>query len=546
MSYYRQNRGSLGQAFPQTTQPESVPACTGGINALTSFMGMPVEDAIYLFNSMPSEYGLRLRKGYREWATGVDGDVRSLIPHDNQSGDNAKDRLFAVSENGIYDVSLFNTTVPAQKVVFATQGTDAGFGVSTNFVTDASDHLVLYADERNGLHYYDGGAEVWGQPGDGTFPPINFPDATTVDDIAFVTVHKQRVWLIAENGDNAYYLPVDAIAGDAIRFNFGSKFKHGGRLMGLWSWSVDGGDGVDDFLVGVSKAGDVLVYYGPDPSAPDWSLRGSYYIGEIPNARKIATEYAAELWLLSGMGIISIRDLLSGVSFSDIKVGPSAKITRFLRDAVLKDIEEPGWQLQIHPADGFLQVVTPFQAGGVPPRQYNMNLLTQGWGWWRDVPALCAQNWTNDYFMGGPDGVVYIYDGALDGTTLDGTLGLPIEFGGLTSFQPYGNHAQNMRSAFIRTIGITQGIVSINIEAVYDYDINKLVSAPPAYNRQGTNVWDTGLWDVDLWDYPAESSSVPLGTLGLGRTMAIGFRGSAESRITIVGWDILYNTGGLL
>ena len=94
--YNRQRLGRLGQAEPATVQPHTVPASTGGINALQSLQGMPPEDCIFVHNLMPSEYGLRLRKGYREWATGMPSDVRSLIPYDNQQGVGINDRLFGV------------------------------------------------------------------------------------------------------------------------------------------------------------------------------------------------------------------------------------------------------------------------------------------------------------------------------------------------------------------------------------------------------------------------------------------------------------------
>jgi hypothetical protein len=501
-------------------------------------MGMPKEDCIYTYNVMPDEYGQRLRKGYREWATGVDGDVRSLIPYDDQGGDTAKDRLFAVSENGIYDVTLFNTTTPSQDVAFTTNGIDAGYGVHTQFTTDAGEKLILYADSKNGLHQYNGTTETW------SVPSITFPDTTTVADIAFVMSHKQRIWLIADGGTNAYYLGIDAVAGPATLFNFGSKFPHGGRLMALYSWTIDGGDGVDDFLLGVSKAGDVLVYYGPDPSQPQWSLRGSYFIGELPDSRRVSTEHGGELFLLSSYGVTSVKELLSGVDYSDVKVGPSAKVSRFLRMEVADNINSHDWELETHPTEGFLQIITPQKNERY--RQYTMNLLTRGWGWWLGVPALTAENWRADYYIGAPGGVVHIYDGTVDNTTLEGTLGLPIEFGGLTSFQPFGNHAQYMRAAIIRAIGVTQGVVTLNIDAVYDYNLEQVIGQPPPGTAYGTNVWDTGIWDTDLWDSGAEGSSVPIGASGIGRTMAVGFRGTAQSRITFVGWDVLYNTGGVL
>jgi hypothetical protein len=536
-------RGRLGTAFKPSVQTQTIPSSSGGVNALSPFTSMSPEDAMYLYNAVPSEYGIRLRKGYREWATGVNGDVRTLVPYDAQGGVTANDRLFAVSENGIYDVTQFNTTVPTQVVPFTDQGDGAGYASWTNFTTDAAENLVLLADERNGLWYYNGDTQTWSQP------TITFPDATTIGDIAYVVAHKQRVWLVKRGGADAYYLPVDAIQGTASKFNFGSKFAHGGTLRALWSWTIDGGDGVDDFLIALSGGGDVLVYYGPDPSQAQWSLRGSYFIGQPPQSRRISAEYGGDLYLLSSYGIVSIRDLLNGVDYSSVKVGPAGRIARFLRADIQADPAGWEWAMEIHPPDGFLQIITPLKDSSqndTKNRQYVMNLLTQGWGWWRDVPMICAAPQQGEYFIGSEGGVVYIYDGELDKTLLDGTIGEPIEFGGLTSFQPYGAHAQFIRPGFIRPVGVTAGVVSLNVKAVFDYEINTLINQPPPISRGSSSVWDTDLWDLAYWDFAPEGASIPLGAAGIGRTMAIGYKGSSETRITINAFDVIYNNGGLL
>lgn len=530
----------LGAATQPAVQPQSVPAPIGGVNGLTSLMGMSGQDALALVNIMPKEMGLQLRKGYREWANGLPSDVRSIIPYDNQTGDRSKDRLFSVCAEGIYDTTLFNTTTPSQAVAFADNTGPAGYGVHAQFVADNGDKYVMYADEVNGLFYYDGEGLAW------VAPNITFPDSTTIEDIAFVTAHKQRVWLVKGNSPDAYYLPIDSIGGQATKFNFASKFPHGGALVGLWSWTVDGGDGVDDFLIAVSRAGDVLVWYGPDPSQPEWSLRGTYFIGETTQSRKIAAEYAADLYVLSSYGLVSIRELLQGVDFSDVKVGPSAKITRFIRDDVLSGISSFDWQLVTHPPEGFLQVITPKIQTADDFRQYNQNLLTSAWGTWRGVPAITAESWRNEYFIGGPDGSVYIHDGGLDGGKLDGTEGQAINFWGLTSFQPYGQHGQYMRTSFIRTIGITSSVVGINVQAKYDYDLVSSVPRPTINTSSGGTLWDSGVWDLDVWDQSSETNEVPVGSLGLGRTMAIGFNGISETRVSIIGWDVMFDTGGLL
>jgi hypothetical protein len=47
---------------------------------------------------------------------------------------------------------------------------------------------------------------------------------------------------------------VNALYGTVTSWDFGSKFKHGGNLVGLWSWTVDGGIGIDDYLVAIAPA----------------------------------------------------------------------------------------------------------------------------------------------------------------------------------------------------------------------------------------------------------------------------------------------------
>ena len=527
---------SIGRPIRPTVKNTAVPASIGGVNALDPMVSMPPQDCIYCHNLMPSEYGMRLRKGYRQWSINLPSDVRTILPYDNQSGNNAKDRLFSICAEGIYDTTLFNTQTPTQVVNFANAVDDAGYGVYTSFTTDAAEQLILYADAKNGLHQYDGQAETW------TVPAITGADPTKV---AFVTQHKQRIWVVEQDAADGWYLPVDAIAGEALKFNFGSQFKHGGKLMGLWSWTVDGGDGVDDFLVAVSRAGDVLVYYGSDPSQSDWSLRGSYFIGELPQSRRIAVSYGAELYLLSTFGVISVRDLLNGVAASDPKVGPSAKIARFLRADVTANKDEYGWQLTVFPADGFLHIVAPIILGKTP-RQYAMNLNTSAWGFWRDVRILGADTWRGEYYMGSEAGVTLQYYGTLDGVELnDVEKGEPIDFEVLTTFQPYGQHAEWIRCELIRAVGVVGGGTSINIDAVFDYNVNPDIIAPPVSGALNPSLWDEALWDVDVWDFPPTAASAVQGVFGMGRTMAVGMRGNSQSRITLIAWDVIYNTGGL-
>ena len=446
--YQRQRTLSrYGRPKPQVNTPYTFPASVGGINSVDSLMMMPPQDCIYTFNLVPSEYGLRLRKGYREWAVNckedppraIDASVNTVVPFESKIQAQINDRLFAVTREGIWDVTLFGEQNPTQEVQFPIVTEEAGFGVWTEFTGDAAGdgargHYLFFAGEKNGIWQYEEQTDTWARPPSGTAATDWFrmaadgttPEAFPVEDVAFVMVHKQRIWVILEDDDDAWYLPIASITGELKRFTFGSKLPSGGNLVGLWTWSIDGGDGVDDYMVAIGRGGDVVIYQGEDPeitpngtNVGPWSTRGTWFIGEIPESRRIVAEYGPDLYILSSIGIVSMVNLLQGAPAASEKASPSRKISRFLRPDVSSGKDFPNWQLVVHPGDGFMQIVTP-PPTNTPFMQYVQNLETGAWGMWEGVPMLCGASWNADYFMGGQDGQVYINDGALDGVGLPG------------------------------------------------------------------------------------------------------------------------------
>jgi len=259
-------------------------------------------------------------------------------------------------------------------------------------------------------------------------------------------------------------------------------------------------------------------------------------------------DYFKELYILSTFGLTNLEDLLRGSATNELRVSPSAKITRFLRRDVIEGIDGHGWSIQIHPADGFLQIITP-EPSNTPYLQYVQNLTTKAWGLWEDVPMLSGEEWNGSYYMGGKDGKVWIYDGTLDGALLDATPGEPIEFNILTSFQVHDMpHAIFKRVGFVRPIGLTtQGALSVNVKAVYDYDIEPIINLPPGgLPIADGGIWNSSVWNNALWSGPPTGASIPIGALGMGRAVAIGMRGTANDRVSLVGWDITLTAGGVL
>ena len=105
----------------QSAKNHNIPASVGGINALQSLAGMPPQDCITCHNLMPSEYGMRLRSGYTEWAYTDDLNgypVNTLIGFQGQES-TAQDKLWAVTKEGIWDITTFADTA-TQVVNFTT------------------------------------------------------------------------------------------------------------------------------------------------------------------------------------------------------------------------------------------------------------------------------------------------------------------------------------------------------------------------------------------------------------------------------------------
>ena len=127
-----------------------------------------------------------------------------------------------------------------------------------------------------------------------------------------------------------------------------------------------------------------------------------------------------------------------------------------------------------------------------------------------------------------------------------GEIGNSISFRALTSYQAPQGHSNFSRVGFIRTMGILAGVANIKVSAIYDYQIENVDSIVPTVIPDNTNLWDSVLWDQASWDYSIAGKTFLSGSLGLGRSFAINIVGNSDTRLNIVGYDVLFNVGGYL
>lgn len=525
---------------PQTLQATTLPAPTGGMDSRQNLADSPPNVSIYCYNMNPSEYGLTVRRGYRQWCApldlGASTGVKTLIPYNGDEDDGASDKLFAVTNEGIWDVTTEGAP-GVNKLVFTDQTEGAGHGVYTAFTSDAGTQLLFYADRNNGLFQYDPNAETWLQSS------VVGLDATS---IVFVVAHKQRLWFAERASDVGWYLALGAIAGTATPFFFGSKFKRGGDLAGLFNWSVDAGDGIDDYLVAIGRGGDVIPYRGSDPSQPDWSQVGTYYIGQVPRGHKIAEDYAGDLLILSEFGVTAMTDLLRGSSGHDpTQTSVTFKIARIIRNNLRKTIGEYGWELRYIPNISLLIINSPKQASGAEV-QYVMARTTEGWALWRDVPMDCVESWVARAVFGTANSTVEIMDERRDGLTPTDNAGSDIEFSLLFSYQHFGDRSTYKRAEFARPTFIGPLAPRFRMKMLYDFSINEIV-LPTDFTIGQASLWDIGNWDEAFWAESGYVSNTDIrGMADLGRSMAIAINGHAVTETILVNIDVMWRSGGYL
>jgi hypothetical protein len=206
-----------------------------------------------------------------------------------------------------------------------------------------------------------------------------------------------------------------------------------------------------------------------------------------------------------------------------------------------------GWNVKFVADEGVLVINTPLRNDG-GYRQYVMNLVTSGWGLWRDVPYVCGESFDGDILVGDPDGRVLRMDRNVDNVPLAGGVGDDIRWYILSSFSSYGAPALNKRAKFIRpnfNSGETQP--SVSLFALYDYLVQEPLTPVAGPTAIGSSLWDTALWDVDNWNAPQLLPfSVTRGVGGMGRTFAIAMTGRSRGQDLLASWDVSWDVGGFL
>lgn len=589
----------MAQPKGRTAVTTSLPAPIGGWNARDSLANMQPTDAVTLVNFFATPTDVTLRKGYTKASTGITGRVNSLMNYTDSSLE-AGYRLFAAAGDTIYDakpataVPYFygisddkfqhvNITNQAGHFLVACNGVDPvlifngsyWYSLATTetaqtissishlgttaLLTTASAHGLV-----TGNRVVISGASPSAYNGDYVVNVINstqfeYTMATTpgtnatvvgsytvsgitgVDSSTFVNVNlfKNRLYFTQKDTLACWYLPVDSISGAASPLYFGGIARNAGYLQAMGTWTLDAGQGVDDYAVFITSMGEAIVYNGTDPDTADtWVLKGVWQLGQTFN-RRCFFKWAGDLLLLTQDGLVPLASALQS-SRLDPRINLTDKIYYAVSQAASQYFALFGWQINYFAPENMLILSIPTGTG---MEQYVMNTITKSWSKFTGIQAYCWEvSGDADMHFGGDGFVGKFYDTNSD-------AGNNIYATAQQAYSYFDSVGQLKRFTLVRPILQTDnGLPTVLCGISVDFDTTPLINQiafNPLINKIGR--WDVATWDGANWGGGLVTTKIWQGVNGLG------FSGSVNMNIASQGielhWastDYVMERGGVL
>ncbi len=498
----------------------TLPAPVEGWDTREALADMPEKRAVILDNWFPSTDKVNIRPGYSSHVTGIGASVETLMEYVPLTGTS---KLFAAADDSIYDV----TSAGAVGAAEVSSLSNARWQY-VNFGTAGGQFLLCVNGADDPLNY---NGSAWA-----TSPAITGPTAAN---LVWINAHQRRLWFGERDSLTAWYLPVNTLGGAAASFSLAGIATRGGYIMGMGTWSRDGGDGLDDVAAFVTSEGECIVYQGTDPaSASTWSLVGRFDIGK-PIGRRFSIKAGADLLLLTESGVVALADVLSLDRSQTERVAITSQINRAFNEYVRSYGALFGWQPVIYPRRTMLLFNVPTSSNAAD--QIVFNTITRAPCRFTGVPAVCWSLSGNDLYFGSSNGTVYKFDG---GATSD--AGTNINTDALQAFSYFGAPGQSKAFKRARPIFEANTSPAIAVELNVDFRIVPPSSVPTTLSNNA-GIWDTALWDAGLWGGDADIYDGWLGVRGMGRAAALRMR-TASTALTS-GWiatDFTYVPGGQL
>jgi hypothetical protein len=338
-----------------------------------------------------------------------------------------------------------------------------------------------------------------------------------------VNLFKNRLYFTEEGSMRVWYLPVNSIAGEAQPLDFGGIARNGGYIQGMATWTIDAGQGADDYAVFVTNMGEVIVYNGTDPeSAETWALKGVWQLGFV-FARRCFYKFSGDILLLTQDGLVPLASALQS-SRLDPRVNLTDKIYYAISQAATLYGINFGWQIAYYASQNMLIINVPINAG---IQQYVMNTISKAWASFTGFNSQCWEL-SNDQMYFGADGYVGHFWNAYsdNGSNINAEV--------QQAYSYFDARGQLKRFTMIRPIfqtdnGIPGVLAGINV----DFDTQNNLGTV-SFNAQNAAIgsWDNAIWDESQWGGALSITKSWQGVTG------IGYSGGVAMRIASQGIDV--------
>jgi hypothetical protein len=518
-----------------------MPAPVGGLNVCDAINLMPKNDAIELVNWIAQQYGVRSRKGYKEWAINFPAEVRTIMEYAPARASIVDYKMFAVTDAHIYDITG-STNAPVS--AFALPNTDQYGRFTWVNAANIAGNFLLACSNNGGYHKYDAvGGWVTITMGGGA----NQVSGVDPNNLIFVTSWKGRQWFIEKGTTKAWYTAPNAITGALTAFDFGPLMKKGGVLSFIASWTIDAGTGVDDYLVLGGENGDILIYKGTDPSsAATFGQVGNWYVGRLPVGHRGFVQYGGDLLILSSAGIQPLSYVTRGGQslFRVSSVDYLRKIQPLFSDILAAGLDQYGWEICLSLDENLVILQQPTATTSY--EQYALYTNENTWSKFRGMPMSSMFAGSQGFFFATPDNkVCQGLTGFFDAVPYGQTVGNGIVGVIQPSYNYFGRPGQNKQWHMIRPtfLAVDKPAVTVTMLADFQQDV---VPSTPIYGASQGAKWDVSLWDQAYWAGSMRQYSSWVGAA------ALGYAGSAILTTVVAGdtylvsIDYTWEAGGVV
>jgi hypothetical protein len=338
-----------------------------------------------------------------------------------------------------------------------------------------------------------------------------------------VNLFKNFLFFVEEGSLKAWYLPVGQVAGAAVSLDFGGYARSGGYLQAMGTWTIDAGQGADDYAVWVTNNGEAIVYTGTNPSSDTtWGLEGVWQLGQT-FTRRCFLKFAGDLLLLTQDGLSPLA-----ASLQSSRLDPRVNLTDKIYYEISREISlystNFGWQIIYFAPENMLIINVP-SAEGI--QQYVMHTISKAWCSFSDISATCWELNFDKIYFGGNGYVGQFWNGYSDnGNNINAQV--------QQAYSYFDAPGQQKRFTMIRPIFQTDnGLPGVLVGINTDFDVQDNLGAV-SFNAVNTTLgtWDNATWDVEVW-----GGNLSLTRLWQGVT-GIGYSGGIVMKVATQGIDV--------